>query len=313
MMVMLMEQENIIETVYDVFEKSIEFLYEETHLKYFDLFFLTADNILAGEVLNDLPDDKKEELNSIYSPINEASIDVETIRKALQAIVLKGFSEQKISNSSITPDTIGILFAYLISKFEPKERKIKIFDPLAGVGNLLFTLYNHLNLDIQMCGAEHNELSVKLMKYLSELQQTELEIYFQDSLNVNVSNIDYIVCDFDYCQKENEKYFPFEVIKHHLSSLNDEGVMMCLIPNDFFDMDKDQLFKNEIIKENTILGLIELPDDFFRSNPKSILLIQHSTKNKKCLMVKLPSFTDSKVFNESLNQIELWFEKNINK
>ncbi len=312
-MVVLMEQENLLETVYDVFEKSIEFLYEETHLKYFDLFFMTADNILAGEILNDLPDDKKEELNKIYSPIIEASIDVETVRKALQAIILKGFSEQKISNGLITPDTIGILFSYIISKFEPKERRIKIFDPLAGVGNLLFTLYNHLNLDIEMCGAEHNELFVKIMKYLSDLQQTDLEIYFQDSLNVNVSNIDYIVCDFDYCQKENEKYFPFEVIKHHLASLNENGVMMCLIPNDFFEMDKNHEFKNEIIKENTILGLIELPDDFFKNNPKSILLIQHSTENKKCLMVKLPSFTDSKVFNEALNQIELWFEKNINK
>lgn len=54
-----MAEENSLEIFHDVIEDSIEFLYDEYKKKYFDLFFLTVDNILAGEVLNDLSDDKK--------------------------------------------------------------------------------------------------------------------------------------------------------------------------------------------------------------------------------------------------------------
>lgn len=309
-----MAEENSLELFHDVIESSIEFLYDEYKKKYFDLFFMTVDNILSGEVLNDLSDDKKAKLEEIYAPIKNMDLDVESIRKALQAIVLKGFSEQKLSNGGITPDTIGMLFAYLISKFEPTKRKVRIFDPLAGVGNLLFTVINHLDLEIDAVACEHNELSVKLMQTLSEMLQIELEIYFQDTRNVNVSNIDYIVCDFDYSQKEDGKYFPYEVIHHHVNSLNDKGIMMCLIPNDFFSYDEGQEFKKKLNEENSMIGLIELPDTFFKNNPKSIILIQKAKlEDKKCLMVKLPSFTDSKRFNEALIQIEMWFENNINK
>lgn len=309
-----MAEENSLEIFHDVIEASIEFLYDEYRKKYFDLFFLTVDNILAGEVLNDLSDDKKAKLEKIYEPIKNMNLDVESIRKALQAIVLKGFSEQKISNGGITPDTIGMLFAYLISKFEPTKRHIRLFDPLAGVGNLLFTIINHLDLEIDAIACEHNELSVKIMQSLSDMLQTELEIYFQDTRNVNVSNLDYIVCDFDYSNPLDGKYFPYEVILHHVKALNDNGVMMCLIPNDFFSYDKDQKFKKELNEENSMIGLIELPDTFFKNNQKSIILIQRAhIENKKCMMVKLPSFNDSKRFNEALAQIETWFENNINK
>ena len=84
-----MAEENSLEIFHDVIEASIEFLYDEYKKKYFDLFFLTVDNILAGEVLNDLSDDKKTKLEKIYEPIKNMNLDVESIRKALQAIVLK--------------------------------------------------------------------------------------------------------------------------------------------------------------------------------------------------------------------------------
>ena len=73
-------------------------------------------------------------------------------------------------------------------------------------------------------------------------------------------------------------------------------------------------FKKELNEENSMIGLIELPDTFFKNNQKSIILIQRAhIENKKCMMVKLPSFNDSKRFNEALAQIETWFENNINK
>lgn len=306
-----MEDKDLMEVFHDVLEESIAFLYDKLHLKYFDLFFESAANILEGEVETDLTDEDKEALEKIYEPILELNLNVEQIRKALQAIVLRGFKEQKISNGSMTPDTIGMIFAYLISKFEPKKTAVKILDPIAGVGNLLFTIINHLELDIEAYAVEHNQLFVRILKTLADLMEQTISIYFQNTLNTNFSDIDYIVCDFDYDTMRDGKYFPYECIKHHISSLKDEGVMIALIPNDFFEYDKDQAFKKEVNKEASIIGLIELPDEMFKVDKKSIIMIHKKQyPEKKCLMVKLPSFSDANSFNKALMQIETWFETN---
>jgi hypothetical protein len=63
----------------------------------------------------------------------------------------------------------------------------------------------------------------------------------------------------------------------------------------------------------SIIGLIDLPDEMFKQNKKSILVIKKEKfDNKKMLMVKLPSFDDPKEFNNTLVRIEMWFEENIN-
>lgn len=309
-----MEEKDLLEVFHDVVEKSILFLYEKTRRKYFDLFFMTVENILEGEVVTDLADEDRDELEKIYEPITNLDFNVEQVRKAIQAIILRGFKEQKLNNGGMTPDTIGMIFAYLISKFEPKKTSVKILDPIAGVGNLMWTIFNHLELDIEAYAIEHNELFVRLLKSFSDLMNQSVDIYFQNTLNVEIRNMDYVVCDFDNDTLVEGKYFPYECIKHHLKSLKDDGIMIALVPNDFFSFDSDQSFKKEINEHSSIIGLIELPDEMFVGNAKSIILIQRKViADKKCLMVKLPSFTDSNAFNSALVRIEQWFENNIKK
>lgn len=307
-----MEDKDLLEVFYDTLEKSILFLYEKTRLKYFDLFFLTTKNILEGEVITDLSEEDQLELEKIYEPIRTLNINVEQVRKALQAIILRGFKEEKLNNGAMTPDTIGMLFAYLISKFEPKKRNVKILDPIAGVGNLMWTLVNHLELDIDAYLVEHNELFVRIMSTYADMLNQESNIYFQNTLNTKITNMDYVVCDFDNDTLNEGKYFPYECIKHHLNSLNDDGIMLSVVPNDFFSFDENQEFKKEITKTSSIIGLIELPDEMFVGNAKSIILIRKKVlEDKKCLMVKLPNFSDVHAFNGALVRIEQWFENNI--
>ena len=98
-----------------------------------------------------------------------------------------------------------------------------------------------------------------------------------------------------------------------MSSLKDGGVMICCIPDDFFNYDSDSNFKKALLEMGSIIGLIDLPDEMFKQNKKSILVIKKEKfDNKKMLMVKLPSFDDPKEFNNTLVRIEMWFEENIN-
>ena len=133
-----------LELFYDCLDNSNNYLYEKFHKPYFELIEMTVKNILAGEILTDF--ENKEDiapLQEIYDTIKDVDFSVEDVRKAMQAIVLRGFKEMKIPNGNTTPDTIGILFAYLITKV-CKGKELSILDPLCGTGNLLLTISNHL-------------------------------------------------------------------------------------------------------------------------------------------------------------------------
>lgn len=302
------------ELLFDVLEESMGFLFEKTKESYFNLFFLTCENILAGEVVTNLSDSDKEELNKIYEPIREKDMSVEDIRKALQATILRGLKETNKNNGSMTPDTIGILMAYLISKFETKPKNhVKILDPIAGTGNLLFTIENHLDLECETYAIDNDKLCIEIIRHYKEMLQSDLIIYYEDTLKSNLRGIDYIVGDFDYYDVDsNGAYFPYETILHHVDTIKDKGVMIFLIPDDFFKYDINQEFKKKLMETSSIIGVLELPDDMFQGKAKSILILKKEIiKDKKCLMVKLPSFSDYNKFNVTLSQIEEWFLNNI--
>lgn len=313
-MVIFMEENKTqnLELFYDCVDESNNILYEATHKNYFELIELTVNNILGGEIVCDVDDETIEKLTEIYEKIADIEFNVEEVRKAMQAIILKGFKEMRISNGNTTPDTLGILMAYLISKLN-KSNEISILDPLCGTGNLLHTVINHLSTkEINAFACDNDPWMTKLTCMVSDLLSINVEIFLQDTLNLNLNNLDFIIFDMPNSLPNEEKgYFPYKSVLHYANMLNDGGSIIGILPSDFFNYDKDQLFKNELLKTCSIIGLIELPDNIFVSKPKTIVVIQKKILDKKnCFMVKLPSFKDVKEFNSSLYEIEAWFEKN---
>lgn len=301
-----------LELFYDCVDESINVLYDALHKNYFELIELTVNNILASDVICDVDNETVDKLNLIYERIADIDFSVEDVRKAMQAIVLKGYKEMRIANGQATPDTIGIFMAYLITKLT-KEKKISIMDPLCGTGNLLHTIINHLDKEFDAFACDHDLWMTKLTSMISDLLSIPVEIFLQDTLTLNKKNLDFIVFDlpnFSYDSKEN--YFPYQAILHYSEMLKENGSMIGMVGNDFFDYDKDQEFKKKLLETCSIIGLVELPDNMFVSKPKIILVIQKRVieDKKNCFMVKLPSFTDVKEFNNSLRDIEVWFEKN---
>lgn len=300
-----------LELFYDCLEESNNLLYELYHKPYFDLIEMTVNNILAGEVLNDL-DEKKDinKLKKIYNKIKNIDFSVEDVRKAMQAIILRGFKEMRIPNGNTTPDTLGIFICYLLTKVK-KNKGINLVDPLCGVGNLLLTVSNHYGSDINLFACDMDPDMVKLTKLTADLINTPVELYLQNSLSLNLCNMDACIFDMPHSVCENNKYFPYEAMLHYKNWLSDNGVMIGIVENDFFDYDKDQKFKKELLNDMTILGICELPDEMFKSGkPKIILMLEKCKKDNKCFMVKLPSFTNVSDFNEELAKIEAWFENN---
>lgn len=303
-------ERNQLELFYDCLDASNNVLYEALHSDYFSLIEKTVQNILAGEVLTDVEEPFLRRLNEIYATIAEVDFSVEDVRKAMQAIVLKGLKEMNLPNGSTTPDTLGIFMAYLITKLT-NSSEISILDPLCGTGNLLLTIANHLDKNCHLYACDHDLWMTKLTSLTSNLLSLNVEIYFQDTFQLNLRNMDFIVFDLPNEAKTQENYFPYEAILHYKEMLKDGGAIIGIIGNDFFDYDKDQRFKKKLLEDCSIIGIVELPDAMFTSKPKSILVIEKKVQDKKnCFMVKLPSFSNVKEFNNALLDIEAWFEKN---
>ena len=254
---------------------------------------MTVRNILAGEVVCDIDDlDKEEELEEIYAKIKDVDFSAEDVRKAMQSIVLRGFKEMRIPNGNTTPDTLGILAAYLITKIH-KEKELSILDPLCGTGNLLFTIANYLDKKTKLFAIDDNEWMTKITALTADLLDYPVEVYYQNTMSLQLSNIDSIVFDMPHSEYIDGKYFPYEAILHFVNELKEDGSMIAIVENDFFDYDSNQEFKNN------------------QARPKLILVLQkRQLKDAKCFMVKLPSFNDVEDFNNALRDIEAWFLKN---
>jgi len=299
-----------LELFYDVLDESNNLLYEATKNNYFELIEMTAENILEGKVLSDVDDQYVKKLKKIYKKLDNVDFSVEDIRKALQSIILRGFKEMRIPNGNTTPDTLGIFMTYLISKLTNKK-EISVCDPMCGVGNLLFTISNYLDKLTTLYACDIDPWMTKLTKISADLMETNVEIFYQDMMSLNLNNIDIIVSDIPNCLPEKDKFFPYDAILHMADYLANDGAMIVIIQNDFFDYDKDQKFKKALLEKISIVGICELPDDMFKEGkPKSILVLQKKEIKDQCFMVKLPSFSNVLEFNDSLKLIESWFLKN---
>ena len=124
---------NHLELFYDCVDESNNVLYEAFHKDYFELIEMTVKNILAGEILTDTDEETTLKLQTIYDRLADIDFQVEEVRKAMQAIILKGLKEMRLQNGATTPDTLGIFTAYLITKLSDRS-DLKILDPLCGTG-----------------------------------------------------------------------------------------------------------------------------------------------------------------------------------
>ncbi len=296
------------ELFYDVMDESIQTLYEVEPRPYFDLYFETVKNIIDSDLSKNYDEETDAKLLRIYSRLSDKDFAPEDIRKALQTLIIKGLNEEH-EVQDVTPDTLGFLMAYLISRLTDKK-EISILDPLAGSGNMLLSIESHLNLNVSLFAIENSKLKTKILKSMADLMNTLVEIYFQDTLNIKMKDMDFVVFDTP-TSYTLDPYFPYYLVLHHMGSLKDGGYMIGLLPNDFFMHDNDKMFKEEISKLGRVYGVLELPESFFKSSPKSIIIFKKEvSEDKNCLMVKLPSFDDAKAFNDVLDQIENWFLNN---
>ncbi|NRK74364.1 class I SAM-dependent methyltransferase, partial [Salmonella enterica subsp. enterica serovar Typhi] len=135
-------------------------------------------------------------LRKSYEAIKLAKYTKEEIRKAFQLVILKGMKESTQPNHQMTPDSIGILFGYLVQKFYTKE-DLRLLDLAVGTGNLLTTVMNYQqDKNLAAYGVDIDDLLLQLALVNANLQEQQVEFYNQDSLeHLFIDPVDVVVSD----------------------------------------------------------------------------------------------------------------------
>ncbi len=299
-----------VEKFYDYFDEVANLLYQNYQKTYLEGMNEAFNLLLDDNFKEEYSEEDIEILKDAKSKISSIEFLREEVRKGVQLGLLKGYKHAYMSNSLITPDTIGIFIGYIIEKLYKNQKLENMLDPMIGSGNLVFAALNHMKKNVKIYGVDNDLLICNLARNVADLLEYKNEIFYQDTLSYYDQGFDLILTDLPIV--EDADYFPYKAINHHLDSLAIGGYFITLIENDFFEKKDIKIFQEEINKKAYMFGLIKLSETLFKNNPKSILLIRKKKENeippKKFLLVDLPSFNDTKGINNSIIKIDEYFK-----
>ncbi len=308
-----MNNDNSIETVYEYVDQVALNISEQTNLPYLKG-VSEAIGFLIDHRLN-VPVDLESEkmIEDARKQLETVTFDKETVRKGIQIALLKGFKEIEITNAMMTPDSIGMFFAYLIMKLYGGKKPLKVLDPLSGTGNLLATLINHYDERLSIQGIEADRILADLSQNLLDALDAKASIENEDTLGYQGDLVDLIVTDFPVESIDRkDTYFPYQVIMHHMNHVKPGGYFVALIENNFFEQNEADTFKERLMEDAHLFGLLKLDESLFTNHHKSILILKKKTHKEETeetfLVADLPSFSDEAAFNRSLDKIEDWFK-----
>lgn len=299
---------------------------ERPHTNFFECllkcvgYFLDGDELKVDE--EKVEEQIKQKLDDLKKYLNEEGVNSEEVRRAFLLLDIKGFKNVNFPLDLITPDAISIIITELI-KYSCSKEKINLLDFNFGVGNLSFTIANHLDKDVHLIGFDNHSLLASIATMKANMMNTMLDMYHEDCLDFYPSEIDVVVSDiatYDYqndlyhssLYEKGVRYFPYLAIEHFLE-LKGDVTYIYLIDKDFFSQKGNDLFREMLREKGTIKSLIALPENFFLNDTftKSILILNNkpSIDHSSTEVFVLPPLQENKMFMNVMKKIEEHLKK----
>jgi site-specific DNA-methyltransferase (adenine-specific) len=321
-----------VEELFTVFNETALIIQEELEYTYLESLALTGENIFQEAILQEeLSELSKKRLKKSYETIHLAKYSKEEIRKAFQLVILKGMKENTQPNHQMTPDSIGILFGYLVQKFYTSE-ELRLLDLAVGTGNLLTTVMNHqVGKNIAAYGVDIDDLLLQLALVNANLQEQPIEFFNQDSLeHLFIDPVDVVVSDlpvgyypndiraneFKVKAEEGHTYAHHLFIEQSINYVKPGGYAFFVIPNNLFESEQAAKLHDYIKEEVHIQAIMQLPETLFKNkqSAKSILILQKKGNNivapKQVLLAKVPSFSNMRAMEQVLSELDTWIQAN---
>lgn len=329
-----------IEKAFDLMEQSIQLLKQSLDTSFLDAYTENGENIIDGyqvRVLDGVPDEQTvQQLKTIYQQLQAIELQPEEIRRLSQLVLLKGNKAESLqANHQLTPDSIGFLFVYLIEQLYAKDQALRILDIASGMGNLLLTIILNLNLaeyQAQGFGVDIDDTLLAVSATNNEWTQAAIDLFHQDGLqDLLLDPVDVAVSDlpigfypndekaqtFDSAADEGHSYAHHLLMEQAMKFVKPNGYGLFLIPTNILETEQSSFFKNWLQKNVYLQGMIQLPDELFKSvqSRKSILFVQnkgeHSEQAKEVLVAKLGSLKDPAKVTQFFQQFEAWKSSNL--
>ena len=320
-----------VEQLFTFFNETALVLQEELSCTYLEALAETGENLFHGSILQDEVSELTEKrLDKQYKEVDLNSFTKEEIRKAYQLVILKGMKQNVQPNHQMTPDSVGMLMSYLVDKFIDQP-SFRLLDPAIGTGNLVTTVLNQLQRNVQSIGIEIDDLLIKLAYVNANLQEHPIELFNQDSLEaLFIDPVDAVIADLpvgyypndvraaEYKLKapEGHSYAHHLFIEQSVSHTKPGGYLFFIIPNGLFESDQAQLLREFFQEEIIVQGVLQLPISMFanKNAAKSILILQKKGEGivapKQALLANLPSLSSVIEMDNILKKIDKWFQDN---
>jgi site-specific DNA-methyltransferase (adenine-specific) len=329
-----------IEKAFGLMEEAIGLLQQSLDTSFLEAYIENGENILDNYQVRVIDGEPTEQVvhlvTQIYKQLKEIDLEPEDIRRLTQLVLLKGTrSEQLQANHQLTPDSIGFLFVYLIEQLYAKKQNLKVLDIASGMGNLLLTII--LNLEIAGYqatgyGVDIDETLLSVSATTNAWTQANIQLFHQDGLqDLLIEPVDLAVSDlpigfypnderaqaFDAAAQEGHSYAHHLLLEQAMKYVKPAGYGIVLIPSNLLETDQSSFFKNWLQKNVYLQGMIQLPDELFKSEQsrKSILLVQNkggeAKQADKVLLAKLSSLKDVEKVTQFFKQFEAWKASNL--
>jgi site-specific DNA-methyltransferase (adenine-specific) len=325
-----LEQKIDFETFFKNIDESTVIIQNEVKLTYLEALVLAGEKLFQGGFNESLSELAEKKVSNSLTNINFAELSKEQIRKTFQLAILKGMKEATQPHHAMTPDAVALFMSYLVNKLTEKKEHFRIIDPAIGTANLLTAILNGSSKITESFGIETDETLLRLAYVSANLQQHNIELFHQDSLQeiFIAANIDIVVADLPVGYYPNEdvangyslkaktgmSYTHHLMIEQALNYTKQGGFLLFLIPNSMFETEQAKQLHSFIKEHAHIYCLLQLPKSMFKDEKhgKSIFIIRKKGLEIKgpnqALLAELPSFSNKQGLSEMISSINNWFD-----
>jgi site-specific DNA-methyltransferase (adenine-specific) len=179
----------------------------------------------------------------------------------------------------------------MISTMFETSDSIEALDCNFGVGNLAFTVLNHVNKRFFLTGIENQVLLADVAKHYADMIQEEVTINNQDALDLFFPEMNLVFSDLAKGEVNKENYhselydkgirdFAYLMIEKYLA-MDGYCRYIYLVENTFFQKDTKGIFKDFLLKNAHIEAFVCLPNSFFQKpeDAKAILILDNHPEN----------------------------------
>src|SRR5699024_2580018 len=129
---------------------------------YLESLALTLEALFYGELHEEQIPEVDKEIHTFMQLENRDDYSTEEMRKAIQLTVLKGMKEHTQQQQIMTTVTVSLFIGYLAEKLTNHLDKVRLFDPVSGIGNLLLIVMKHLKQTTHAYASEDDATLLKI-------------------------------------------------------------------------------------------------------------------------------------------------------